>query len=414
MQCKKILRAAILLALTVPPEVLAQTALEPGWTVSTFTSGLLAPANGLEFDCSTGGFYVAEFFGRISFVNSAGTSSFFANVPAVDEMALNRTSTFLFAKQHGSGPIQMFSTPSGAPLGTIGDLNGPTGTAFDSAGNFYAAEHNNRRVLKYAASTLPPNTPVPSVFATGFDSLEGMRFDCQDRLFVAQFLHGSFVQVVPPSGPHITWASGQDTPINVAFDPCTNNLFAANLGSGTILRVTSPGVFTTFATGFSAPLALVFDAVGNLYVNEQNTGRIVRFTTPTPCSSNCLCPGRRCPLTQGFWKNHASAWPVTSLTLGSQTYTQAQLLIILDTQERNDASSILARQLVAAKLNITNGSNPGPISSVISAADALLATFAGLLPYNVSPSSVAGQQMVALAQTLDDYNNGLLTPDCTN
>jgi hypothetical protein len=37
-----------------------------------------------------------------------------------------------------------------------------------------------------------------------------------------------------------------------------------------------------------------------------------------------------CPQGQGYWKNTA-AWPVTELTLGSQTYSQAELLILFNT-----------------------------------------------------------------------------------
>jgi len=70
--------------------------------------------------------------------------------------------------------------------------------------------------------------------------------------------------------------------------------------------------------------------------------------------------GNRCPLSQGFWKNHQSVWPETSLTLGSQNYTAAELLAILNTSSNSDASLILARQLIAAKLNIFNGSNAAP------------------------------------------------------
>jgi len=124
-------------------------------------------------------------------------------------------------------------------------------------------------------------------------------------------------------------------------------------------------------------------------------------------------PPNRCELTQGFWKTHPDAWPVTSLVLGSQTYTQAELLTILNTPVKGDASLILADQLIAAKLNIANGSNPTPIGPTIADADALLSTFSGTLPYHVSPSSATGQQMVADATTLNNYNNLVLTPDCT-
>ncbi|HKZ47453.1 MAG TPA: SBBP repeat-containing protein [Thermoplasmata archaeon] len=116
--------------------------------------------------------------------------------------------------------------------------------------------------------------------------------------------------------------------------------------------------------------------------------------------------------TQGYWKNHPAAWPVPSLTLGTTTYTQAQLLVLLGTPTKGDASLILAHQLIAAKLNVAAGSNPAAAASAISNADSLLAAYSGSLPYRVKPSGSAGQQMVAAASVLDDYNNGRLNPPC--
>jgi len=115
-----------------------------------------------------------------------------------------------------------------------------------------------------------------------------------------------------------------------------------------------------------------------------------------------------CPRTQGFWKNHTK-WPAASLTLGCQSYTEAQCLALLNTStsgRRADASLILAKQLIAAKLNVANNALNWPlIVPVIQQADTLLCTFAGTLPYLVDPNSIAGQQMVALAALLDAFNN---------
>jgi hypothetical protein len=120
-----------------------------------------------------------------------------------------------------------------------------------------------------------------------------------------------------------------------------------------------------------------------------------------------------CPLGQGFWKTHPGVWPVTSLTLGRQTYTRTELLTILKTPIRGDASLILAHQLIAAKLNLANGSSPTPISTTIAAADLLLSGFTGKLPYRVKPSSSIGRAMVNDGAALESYNNDELTPDCT-
>jgi len=156
-------------------------------------------------------------------------------------------------------------------------------------------------------------------------------------------------------------------------------------------------------------------AVGDIFCGAF-TGNGVPFGRPFANHDPIffsVSTGNKCPLSQGFWQNHPNAWPVASLTLGSQTYTQAELLTLLDTPVRGDASLILAQQLIAAKLNIDNGSDPTPISATITDANSLLRGFAGKLPYDVDPSSATGQAMVTDATVLDSYNNGELTPDCT-
>lgn len=125
-------------------------------------------------------------------------------------------------------------------------------------------------------------------------------------------------------------------------------------------------------------------------------------------------PPPTCPLTQGYWKTHAEAWPVNSLTLGSQSYTQAELLTIFNTPVRGDASLNLAHQLIAAKLNAANGANTASISGAISAADGLLSGYSGKLPYDVRSSSSAGQQMTNYAGMLDNFNNGNTIDGCAH
>jgi hypothetical protein len=121
-----------------------------------------------------------------------------------------------------------------------------------------------------------------------------------------------------------------------------------------------------------------------------------------------------CPQSQGYWKNNPDAWPVNSLTLGSQTYTKTELLTILMTATRGDASLILADQLIAAKLNIANGAGePDPVPATITDADAVLSLYSGKLPYGVRPNTTNGERMVNDGAVLKNYNNGALTPGCT-
>ena len=105
-----------------------------------------------------------------------------------------------------------------------------------------------------------------------------------------------------------------------------------------------------------------------------------------------------------------------SLTLGSQTYSKKELLKILNTANGNgnssDASLTLADQLIAAKLSIANGSDPSPVADAVTNGDNLLSAYSGKLPYKVKRTSVAGQNMVSTANTLEIYNMGELTPGC--
>jgi hypothetical protein len=118
---------------------------------------------------------------------------------------------------------------------------------------------------------------------------------------------------------------------------------------------------------------------------------------------------RVCPLSQGFWKTHPKVWRCSPLpTLGGIVYSKAELVAILKSPVVGDARFILAKQLIAAKLNICGGSDPNPISAAIASADALLAG----QPKLVTPSQFADSTMTDLGGQLDNYNQGFLTPDC--
>lgn len=129
------------------------------------------------------------------------------------------------------------------------------------------------------------------------------------------------------------------------------------------------------------------------------------------CSFNVtVTAGNTCPQAQGYWKNHTDLWAVNALTLGSVTYSQTELLSILNSSSSGDASVVLAKPLIAALLNLASGSNPVPICGTI--ADANSALDSCTLPCGTSTKSTVGQQMLSDASTLDAYNNGKLTTGC--
>ena len=124
-----------------------------------------------------------------------------------------------------------------------------------------------------------------------------------------------------------------------------------------------------------------------------------------------------CPEGKGYWKNNPGNWPAgsTPMLLGTQSYTKAELLVILNTPigtgQKADASLILAHQLIAAKLNVLNGAiTPSPVPDSITVADLIIGN--NRMPMKIRPNTPLGQRMVNNADLLEVYNSGLLTEAC--
>ena len=113
------------------------------------------------------------------------------------------------------------------------------------------------------------------------------------------------------------------------------------------------------------------------------------------------CPGAE-PYTIGYWKNHPEAWPVSTLTVGDQTYDQNELLDMLKNAKAKDATYMLAAQLIAAKLNVANGVDSTSISETIDDADAFLIEH----PIGSNPRGADRSYALELKDALDYFNNG--------
>jgi hypothetical protein len=163
--------------------------------------------------------------------------------------------------------------------------------------------------------------------------------------------------------------------------------------------ICSPPSGSCFPLGTTTVKCTAIDATGNA----------------ASCTFSVIVKGagaNRCTKGKDYWRDNSAAWPVSSLSMGSQSYTQPELVALLKAPVRGDASVILARELIAAKLNIANSSDPTPIISTIQHADALMGSFSGKLPYRIQPSSSNGKSMIRDATELGEYNDGLLTRDC--
>jgi hypothetical protein len=98
---------------------------------------------------------------------------------------------------------------------------------------------------------------------------------------------------------------------------------------------------------------------------------------------------------------------VSSLTLGTVSYTQAQLLPILDQPAQGNGLVILAHQLIAAKLNEAHGADPADTAQATADADAIIGGL--VIPPNGSGYLPAGQTS-ELVETVTQYNEGTIGP----
>jgi hypothetical protein len=110
--------------------------------------------------------------------------------------------------------------------------------------------------------------------------------------------------------------------------------------------------------------------------------------------------------TIGYWKTHAEAWPVATVTVGGVVYTRDQAIALIGTPSRGDKSIDLFKQLAAAKLNLIAGNNPSCIYSTIASADAWMAAHPP--GSSVGASSATWTTASPWHTALDDYNNGQL------
>lgn len=96
-------------------------------------------------------------------------------------------------------------------------------------------------------------------------------------------------------------------------------------------------------------------------------------------------------------------WPVTSMKLGTVSYTEAQLRTILGSSVRGNGLVDLAKQLIAAKLNFAMGASAADFVSTIAAADAMIGS--RVVP-PVGSGFLATSLTNSLASKLGSFNTG--------
>ena len=222
------------------------------------------------------------------------------------------------------GTIGIFA--GSATAGYVGDggpavdalFNGPSGLAFDPAGNLYVADTGNQRIRKIATNGTVSsvagsgeqgytNDTGPAIYAD-LNGPEGVAADSAGNLYIADTLNQR-VRIVSPNGVINTLAgtgfpgySGDGGPANQAemFLPTdvaadrSGNVYVADLGSSRIREV-SNGIINTIAGSdsgttptpgqaaisirFNGPTGVAVDTAGNVYFAEGTIGSGSELTT---------------------------------------------------------------------------------------------------------------------------------------
>jgi hypothetical protein len=207
----------------------------PDGTVSTFVSGLNAPANlqlaGIAF---SGG--------------------------------------FLYAADFGNNAIQKFAS-DGTFTTFASGLNIPAGLAFDASGNLLAVDFGTRSVNKIS----PAGQVSPFIAMDGFTSgvsPEGIAIRNGDVYVSSR----NAIDKFSSSGNLVGSGLGVNIPIGLAFD-ASGKLFEADFGTNTI-KVLTLGTFGIFASGFNQPEGIAFDnTFSNLFVANRGTSSIKQLST---------------------------------------------------------------------------------------------------------------------------------------
>jgi hypothetical protein len=214
-----------------------------------------------------------------------------------------------------------------------------------------------------------------------------------------------------------SWYASEDLRLCKASFSGNANLSRYNLTAGQSVTVNigeflfDNGASTNCGDALTCGTAYVFRA----FAHATSTLMRSDFTPNLTCSTLACGADEHCTYTQGYWKTHGpvpagnneNEWPVDGLSLGTTAYTALQLQSIFDTPAGGNGLIALAHQLIAAKLNVANGTDATDVADAIANADALIG---GLVVPPVGSGFLAPSATGSLIAALANYNEGATGP----
>jgi glucose/arabinose dehydrogenase len=122
---------------------------------------------------------------------------------------------------------------------------------------------------------------------------------------------------ITPAGVGSVFATGFSNPQGLAFD-AQGSLYVAN--TGYITKITPDGASTLFAqNGLNGPVGLCFDYADNLYVADANNNTIMRFSQDG-VGSVVVSTGLNDPIGIAIQVPEPSTWAIFSLGIAALSY----------------------------------------------------------------------------------------------
>jgi sugar lactone lactonase YvrE len=179
----------------------------------------------------------------------------------------------------------IYKNGSATPIVT--GLSAPSAVVVDGAGDLYVAENSSVVEVPYSGTAYGTTNTI----LTGLSGTTGLAIDAEGNLYVADSGNGRVLLVAAggglEAGSNISYVGssvtstgtldpGFTTPVAVAADNL-GNVYVADTGTSEILQVgIASGVITTIAPALNKPSALAVDPGGSLYYADSGAGTITR------------------------------------------------------------------------------------------------------------------------------------------
>jgi len=187
------------------------------------------------------------------------------------------------------------------------EFNAPEGIVIDDSGNLYVSDSQNNVIRKISSagivSTYAGNGTTGlkngAALSAEFSGPNGLAIDKSKNIYVSDF-YNNVIRMISSGGTVSTFAGNGTvglvdgaaltaefhSPSGLAID-ASGTLFVTESSNKAIRKITSSGDVSTFAAGLIAPVRVVTDGLGNLYVADANFIRKVSSNgTVTPYAGN--------------------------------------------------------------------------------------------------------------------------------